>query len=111
MPTQPWRHLATDLMGPLPSGESLLVVVDYYSRWMEVDIITNTSIRAAITCPETHFACYGVPESLKTDNVANLVGQELEEFLAEHDVKHKRTISYWPRANGEIERQNKIRLC
>ena len=25
MPTQPWRHLEADLMGPLPSGESLLV--------------------------------------------------------------------------------------
>ena len=32
MPTKPWRDLAVDLMGPLPTGESLLVTADYYSR-------------------------------------------------------------------------------
>ena len=30
-PTGPWQALAIDLMSPLPTGESLLVVVDYYS--------------------------------------------------------------------------------
>ena len=28
------EEVAVDLMGPLPSGEHLLVLVDYYSRWM-----------------------------------------------------------------------------
>ena len=28
--TGPWRDLAVDLLGPLPTGESILVVVDYY---------------------------------------------------------------------------------
>ena len=60
VPTQPWRHLATDLMGPLPSGESLLVVVGYYSRGMEVGILMNTSSRVVIICLERHFARYGV---------------------------------------------------
>ena len=35
-PTGPWQDIAIDLMGPLPTGESLLVVVDYYSRLYEV---------------------------------------------------------------------------
>ena len=34
LPNQPWEEVAVDLMGPLPSGEHLLVLVDYYSRWM-----------------------------------------------------------------------------
>ena len=28
-PTGPWQDVAIDVLGPLPSGESLLVVVDY----------------------------------------------------------------------------------
>ena len=32
MPSKPWKDLVIDLMGPLPTGESLLVTVDYYSR-------------------------------------------------------------------------------
>ena len=33
LPTGPWRDLAVDLLGPLPTGESILVVLDYYSRY------------------------------------------------------------------------------
>ena len=29
LPTRPWRDLAIDLLGSLPTGESILVVVDY----------------------------------------------------------------------------------
>ena len=32
-PTGPWQDIAIDLMGPLHTGESLLVVVGYYSRF------------------------------------------------------------------------------
>ena len=38
-PSQPWQDLVADLMGPLPSGEYVFVVVDYYSRYFEVDIL------------------------------------------------------------------------
>jgi len=38
-PTGPWQDVAIDVLGPLPSGESLLVVVDYYSRFFEVVIM------------------------------------------------------------------------
>ena len=43
MPSTPRVDLAIDLMRPLPTGESLLVTVDYYSRWIEVDVVQNTS--------------------------------------------------------------------
>ena len=42
-PSQPWIDLAADLMGPLPLGENVLVVVDYYSRYFEVDILTTVT--------------------------------------------------------------------
>ena len=38
-PNGPWQDIAIELMGPLPTGESLLVVVDYYSRFYEVAIM------------------------------------------------------------------------
>ena len=34
LPDGPWQDLAVGLMGPLPSGQSLLVIVDYYSRFL-----------------------------------------------------------------------------
>ena len=38
-PPVPWCDLVGDLLGPLPSGEYLLVVVDYCSRYFEVAIL------------------------------------------------------------------------
>ena len=105
MPTKPWRDLAVDLMGPLPTGEILLVTVDYYSRW--IDVICNTSSSSIIKCPEKHFTRHGIPETLRTGNGSNLVSHKMEEFLDKLGVKHKKTVPLRPRANGEVERQNK----
>ena len=110
MPTKTWRDLAVDLMGPLPTGESLLVIVDYYSRWIEVDVVRSTTSSAIIRCLGNHFTRHGIPETLRTDNGPNLVSHEMEEFLDELGIKHKKTIPLWPRANGEVERQNKSLL-
>ena len=50
MPERPWQDLALDLLGLMPTGESLLVLVDYFSRWVEVDVIKSTSSEAIIKC-------------------------------------------------------------
>ena len=92
MPTKPWRDLAVDLMSPLTTGESLLVTVDYYSRWVEVDVVINTTSSAIIRCLENHVTRHGIPETLRTDNGSNLVSHETKEFLDELGIKHKKTI-------------------
>ena len=48
MPQRPWEDLALDILGPLPSGENLLVLVDYHSRWIEVDVVRATSSKIII---------------------------------------------------------------
>ena len=36
-----WRKLAIDLSGPYANGDYLLVLIDYYSRFPEVEIIRS----------------------------------------------------------------------
>ena len=40
--TGPWRDLTIDLLGPLPTGESILVVVYYHSRHHYTTIVATT---------------------------------------------------------------------
>ena len=61
LPTGPWRDLAVDLLGPLPTGESILVVVDYYSRYYEVDILRSSITSKIISSLEEMFARHGLP--------------------------------------------------
>ena len=72
LPERAWQEIAVDLLGPLPTGEHLLVVVDYFSRWMEVDVLRSTTSAAVIKCLDNHFARYGMPAGLRTDNGSNL---------------------------------------
>ena len=50
LPEGPWQSLAVDLLGPLSGGEYLLVLVDYYSRYFEVDMVKTTKTEIIIQC-------------------------------------------------------------
>ena len=43
LPNGPWEYLALDICGPFPTGEYALVLIDYNSRWAEVEITTTTT--------------------------------------------------------------------
>ena len=102
--------MAVDWLGPLPTGEHLLVVVNYFLRWMEVDVLRSTTSTAVIKSLDSHFARYGVPAGLRTDNGSNLVSEEMEKYLEEMGIVHHHNTPFWPRANGEVERQNRSLL-
>ena len=73
-------------------------------------MVRNTTNSTVIRCLENYFTRHGIPETLRTDNGPNVVSHEMEEFLDELGIKHKKTIPLWPRANGVVERQNKSLL-
>ncbi|XP_022788128.1 uncharacterized protein K02A2.6-like [Stylophora pistillata] len=100
-PSGPWEDCAADILGPLPSGESLLVVVDYFSRYFEVVILRSTFSTRLIKALKPIFSRFGVPHTLKTDNGPQLVSEEFEAFLAENGIEHRTTTPLWPQANGK----------
>ena len=60
-PSGPWQDCGADLIGPLPPGESILVVVDYYSRFFEVAILGKTTSAEVIKAIFPMFARFGIP--------------------------------------------------
>ena len=67
-PDGPWEDLAIDILGPLPSDESILVTVDYYSRYFEATILRATQTKHIVTALENVFTTHGLPVSVTTDN-------------------------------------------
>ena len=49
----PWQDIAIDFMGPLPSGDYIFAVTDYYSRYVEVSISKRNTAEVAISGLET----------------------------------------------------------
>ncbi len=110
LPQKPWQIVAIDACGPFPSGEHLLVITDYYSRWVEVSVLHRITASNIVKCLTRIFATHGLPETIVSDNATQFTGTEFKEFLALNAIQHRRITPYWPQANGEIERQNRT-LC
>ena len=51
LPSAPWQDCGADLLGPLLTGESILVVVHYYRRFLEVAILKSTTSTKIGNCP------------------------------------------------------------
>ena len=104
LPRGPWKMLAMDFLGPFPSSDYLLVVIDEHSRFPEVEIVKSTSAKSVIPRLDAIFARQGIPNELKTDNGPPFNGVEFSNFAKYLGFHHRKVQPLWPRANGEAER-------
>ncbi|XP_011166545.2 uncharacterized protein K02A2.6-like [Solenopsis invicta] len=103
-PKGPWERIHIDYAGPV-EGVMLLIIVDAYSKWLEVKVTTSMTTTATIATLDELFSRYGVPVSVVSDNGRQFVSAEFEAFLQTSGVKyHKLTASYHPSTNGQTER-------
>ncbi|XP_021353566.1 uncharacterized protein K02A2.6-like [Mizuhopecten yessoensis] len=109
LPSGPWQHVSADLMS-LPSGDYIFVVVDYYSRYFEVDTMKSTTTDKIVRSLGKMFLTHGFPISITTDNGPQFVSELFKDYLAERGIEHRRVTPLWPQANGEVERQNRSLL-
>ena len=110
LPSGPWEDLQLDLCGPFPSGEHLVVIVDKFSRWVEVEVLNVTTTEHILQSMEKSFACHGYPLSVTTDNARNLTSHVFEEYCRLRGIRHHTVTPLWPQANGGVERQNRTLL-
>ena len=107
MPEQTWDTLAIDLQGPFPSGDNLLVMIDYRSRYPVVYLIRNTSAGKIIKCMNSTFSLFGYPKVLLSDNGPQFKSVEFRNYCEQHGIKQQLISPYYPAANGEVENMNR----
>ena len=102
--TGPWQDVVVDLMGPLPTGESLLVVVDYYSRFYKVRLLWSTTMDEVIGFLGPVFTRHVQCEIRQKTTV------RLPDFPVVHRIVHQTKPPLWPQANGDVEMQKNTLL-
>lgn len=107
LPEAPWQELGIDFLGPLPSGDYLLVVVDYFSRYKEVEILRKITAAETVNKLEGIFVRLGYPNSITLDNGRQFVSSEFDNYCKQRGITLNRTTPYWPQENGLTERQNR----
>ena len=102
LPDNPFDEVSIDFASV--NGETLLLLVDDYSRFPFVEPVSSTSASVVIPKLDKLFAMFGTPRVVKSDNGPPFNGEEFAKFAQVLGFKHRKVAPLWPRANGEVER-------
>lgn len=102
LPERPWQRLGADLFEL--GGKQYLLVVDYYSRWVEVRHLSSLSATATVESLKSILCIHGIPDCLISDNGPQFASREFVEFATSYGFTHMTSSPRYPQANGEAER-------
>ena len=102
-PERAWSRVHIDYAGPF-EGCMFLIVIDAYSKWMEVIPVCYATSQTTITKLRILFTTRGLSEMLVSDNGTLFISAELQEFVSRNAISHVLTSLYYPASNGLAER-------
>lgn len=102
LPDRPWSRLGADLFELEKS--TYLLIVDYYSRWIEVRRLSSLGTKTTIEAMKSMLTTHGVPDQIISDNGPQFASKEFMEFAQEYGFTHITSSPRYPKANGEAER-------
>ena len=101
LPQKPFQQMAADLCEH--NGRHYLVVVDYYSSYLDICFLSKTTSLAVIGHLKKIFARHGAPETLVSDNGPQFSSSEFKAFSDFWNFQHVTTSPHFPQANGAAE--------
>ncbi|KAK7891393.1 hypothetical protein WMY93_023356 [Mugilogobius chulae] len=101
MPNRPWAKVGVDLFQF--DNKDYHVTVDYYSNYWEIDFMPDTKSTTVIKKLKAHFARYGIPNTVVSDNGPQYSSQEFKRFSQLWEFEHKTSSPGFPQSNGKAE--------
>ena len=102
LPTYPWQMIGSDLFEL--NGTTYMLVVDYFSRYIEVVQGTVTSLMGVIEKLKPMFSRQGIPEFMVSDNGPQYSSHEMKEFAQLYGFIHITSSPRYPKCKGQAER-------
>ena len=102
LPELPWQKVATDLYEWEQS--TYLLIVDYYSRYIEIARLNRATAAEVIAHTKSVFARHGIPEVVISDNGPQYTSDAYHQFAKDYTFQHLTSSPYFPQSNGEAER-------
>ena len=101
-PDYPWQKIGMDLFEL--KKEQYLIVVDYYSRYIELALLRQTTAECVINHCKSIFSRHGIPEVVMSDNGCQFTSHQFTAFAEKYGFTHITSSPHYPQANGEAER-------
>ena len=109
---EPFDKWGMDFIGPIdsPSGQKKYIIVcNYYlTKWVETKAVkVATKEKVVEFLRENVFYKFGYPKELVTDQGAQFTSYLIENLLRQNKIKHRKSTTYHPRANGQVKVTNR----
>ena len=98
LPQYPWQRVEADLFHLM--GAKYLPVVDYFSRYPEVQKLKSTTSEAVINKLKSTFAWLEIPETVISDNGPQFSPQLFEDFADAYSFDHVTNSPLFSQSNG-----------
>ena len=106
VPPHPWHTLGSDLF--YFQRIDFLVIVDYFSKYLIVRKIPNSTSSAVIKELGLIFSEFGNPLVFRSDNGPCYSSQEFKFFMQNWLVEHRTSSPHYPQSNGLAESMVKV---
>ena len=102
LPDRPFQKVDVDLCEF--KGLQYLVIVDYYSRYIDLAHLPNITSSTMVNKMKNSFAHRGIPETVISDNGTQFTSAEFKTFPVDWNFQHVTSSPHYPQSNGEAER-------
>ncbi|KAL7852894.1 hypothetical protein SRHO_G00186790 [Serrasalmus rhombeus] len=102
LPIAPWEKVGTDLFHC--NGKDYLLVIDYYSNFPEIALLSSTTASTVIMHVKSIFARYGIPKTVVSDNGPCYNCKEWQQFASHYGFNHVPSSPQHAQANGKAEK-------
>ena len=92
LPELPWQKVATDLYEW--KQHMHLMIVDYYSRYIEIARLSGTTADEVIRHTKSIFARHSIPEQVISDNGPQFVSEAYRKFAHDFHFEHVTSSPY-----------------
>lgn len=102
LPSGPWVELGSDVLEF--QSQLYLLVVDYYSKWIELKKLSCQTAAAVIQAMKEIFSCFGSPSLLRADNGPCYISKKFESFALTWGFTLRTSSPHYHESNGLAER-------
>ena len=106
LPHGPWQKIGADLCEL--NNKWFLVVMDYYSKYIEIGYLTRPTSANVIGKLENMCAHWGDAHEIICDNGSVFTAAQFKQFAQEHNIKLSYSSAHMPQAHGGAEAGVKI---
>ena len=98
IPERPWSQVGADLFQF--NSQNYLILVDYYSNFIELNLLNTTTSQQVVTHLKSQFARHGILDRLITDNDPQFSSDTFKQFAKDYCFQHCIASPRYPQSNG-----------